>query len=971
MVDGAVVYGGTPADRSVMEAIAALRSAGQAVMFYPFVLMEQLAGNGRRDPYTGAADQSALPWRGRITLSRAPGTVGSPDGTAAADAEVAAFFGTAGAEDFAVTDDGVRYDGPADGGYRQFILHYAHLCVAAGGVSAFCIGSEMRGLTWIRGANGFPAVAALRTLAAECRAILGPEVKIGYAADWSEYFGYHPQDGSGDVFFHLDPLWSDPAIDFVGIDNYMPLADWRDGDDHADAAWGSILNLDYLRANVAGGEGFDWYYASDADRDAQVRTPITDGAHGEPWIFRNKDIASWWGLPHHERRGGLRLASPTAWRPASKPIWFTEIGCAAIDKGANEPNKFVDPKSSESFLPRYSTGVRDDAMQSQFLRAVFSYWDGEAANPVSPIYGGRMVDVERTHVWAWDARPWPWFPGDAALWADAANYGRGHWITGRVTNRALASVVDEICRASGVGDADVAQLHGIIRGYVQSQVGDARAALQPLMMVHGFDALERDGRLIFRQRDGRIAATLSRDNLAVADDLRADVEALRSPEAERVGRLRLNHIGEGADFEIASAEAILPDERSFAVAQSEVPMVLTGGEAAGVAERWLAEARIARDRLRFALPPSRMDLGAGDVVAIEGGYYRIDHVERTGPSLIEAVRVERDLHVPVAGAGRDRGPTRHVAPVPVLPVFLDLPLMTGDEVPHAPHVAVAARPWPGSVAVWSSPAEAGFAVNRVLPVGATVGFTETPLVAATPGLIDRGAPLRVRLISGALASVDRDRLFAGGNAMAIGTGDDDAWEVFQFGRAELAGARTWVLSDRLRGQSGTDAVMPAVWPAGSLVVLMNGAVTQIDLPSARRGMLQNYRVGPAGRPVDDPVFVATARAFDGVGLRPYAPAHLRATRVANGVAASWIRRTRIDGDAWGDGDVPLGEAGEVYVVRVVSDGAVRREARVGQTAWTYADADRIADGVAAPYEILVAQVSDRWGPGPFARTTVV
>ena len=111
------------------------------------------------------------------------------------------------------------------------ILHYAHLCAQAGGVEAFCIGSEMRSLTQIRGAgHSFPAVQALRQLAAEVRGILGPAVKIGYAADWSEYFGYtHP---NGNRYFHLDPLCAYAQIDFIGIDNYMPLADWRDGDDH-------------------------------------------------------------------------------------------------------------------------------------------------------------------------------------------------------------------------------------------------------------------------------------------------------------------------------------------------------------------------------------------------------------------------------------------------------------------------------------------------------------------------------------------------------------------------------------------------------------------------------------------------------------------------------------------------------------------------------------------------------------------
>ena len=88
----------------------------------------------------------------------------------------------------------------------------------------------MRGLTQIRGASGFAAVGHLRALASEVRQILGPDTKIGYAADWSEYFGYQPTDGSGDRYFHLDPLWADENIDFIGIDNYMPLSDWRDGD---------------------------------------------------------------------------------------------------------------------------------------------------------------------------------------------------------------------------------------------------------------------------------------------------------------------------------------------------------------------------------------------------------------------------------------------------------------------------------------------------------------------------------------------------------------------------------------------------------------------------------------------------------------------------------------------------------------------------------------------------------------------
>ena len=215
-------------------------------------------------------------------------------------------MGTALVEDFRILDGQVGYAGPQEWRYRRFILHYAHLCALAGGVDAFCIGSEMRGLTQVRGAaDSFPMVAALQQLAAEVRQFLGPDTKITYAADWSEYFGYQ---ADGNHYFHLDPLWADPNIDFIGIDNYMPLSDWRDGHAHMDASWGSIYNLEYLKANIAGGEGCDWYYDSAATAVAQLRRPIVDGAYGEPWIYRPKDLVGWWSNTHHNRIGGVRAA---------------------------------------------------------------------------------------------------------------------------------------------------------------------------------------------------------------------------------------------------------------------------------------------------------------------------------------------------------------------------------------------------------------------------------------------------------------------------------------------------------------------------------------------------------------------------------------------------------------------------------------------------------------------------------------
>ncbi len=648
------IYGGTPCDKSVLQAIAQIQSSGKAVMFYPFILMDIAGGNGLTDPY-GGGEQNIFPWRGRITASVAPGQAGTPDKTAAMLGEVSDFFGTAMPADFTLTADGVSYSGPVEWSYRRFILHYAHLCALAGGVDAFCIGSEMRGLTTLRdGVDSFPAVAALRQLAAEVSVIL-PDAKISYAADWSEYFGYQPSDGSGDVMFHLDPLWSDDNIDFIGIDNYMPLSDWRDSETHLDSDYQSIYNLEYLQSNIMGGEGFDWYYANGEARRFQVRTPITDGAYGEDWIYRPKDLLSWWTKGHANRIAGVQQPGYTDWIPKSKPFWFTEIGCPAVDKGTNQPNVFVDPKSSESALPHFSNGGRDEFIQTRYLQALYGFWNDPLNNPESLEFAGRMVDMSRAHVWAWDARPSPAYPERLDVWSDGGSYARGHWISGRSGNVSLASVVLDICAASNLVHVDVSKLYGAVSGFVLNQNESARQALQPLMLGFGFECFERDGRMVFCNRDGSKDIDISTDWLAIETD-EAAVSLTRNPESETAATVRIQYIDGNKDYQSGAAEAAFPDENEPRVTTASLPVSMTSGAAQNVAARWLAEARIARDVLEFSLPASQVKVTAGDVVGLATNgveaRYRIDRIAEMGIRKISATRVEAGVYRPVANEDR-------------------------------------------------------------------------------------------------------------------------------------------------------------------------------------------------------------------------------------------------------------------------------------------------------------------------------
>src|SRR5690606_18256690 len=255
-------------------------------------------------------------------------------------------------------------------------------------------------------------------------------------------------------------------------------------------------------------------------------------------------------------------SEPTAWLPKSKPIWFTELGCPAVDKGTNQPNVFVDPKSSESSLPHFSRGTRDDFIQRRFIEAEMSWWDPShpehvaGSNPVSPLYDGRMVEPSRIFFWTWDARPFPIFPERQDIWSDGANWRLGHWLNGRMGAAALPALVSAILTDVDFTDADAAALHGVVEGFVIDRIMSPRSAIEPLMLAGIFDAVEADGGIRFRHFGDAAEAALTPPMLAVADDAATPGwKLVRGQETELPGVVKLTYIDGGADYRQAAVEA--------------------------------------------------------------------------------------------------------------------------------------------------------------------------------------------------------------------------------------------------------------------------------------------------------------------------------------------------------------------------------------------------------------------------------
>ncbi|MEO0912455.1 MAG: glycoside hydrolase TIM-barrel-like domain-containing protein, partial [Pseudomonadota bacterium] len=759
-------------------------------------------------------------------------------------------------------------------------------------------------------------------------------------------------------------------LDFVGIDNYMPLSDWRDGAEHLDAGVGSIYDLDYLRGNIEGGEGYDWYYAQDRARDAQDRTPITDGAYNMPWVFRYKDLRNWWGRPHWNRINGVREAEPTDWMSEGKPIWFTELGCPAVDKGTNQPNVFIDPASSENAVPYYSNGGQDDFVQVRYLQAMLGYWSEPQNNPQSRVYDGAMIDMSRAHVWAWDARPFPDFPARLDVWSDGRNYGRGHWISGRSNLVALADIVREICERSGLAEIDVARLYGALRGFVIGETETARQSLQPLMLAHAFDAYDGGGAMVFRTRHAQNVVALTQDTLVIENAEDAPLELTRAPALETADQVRTSFVSFAQDYQSVSVEARMPGGDNLTVARTDLPIAMGQDEAQAIAERWLSETHVGRDAISFALPRSSQRIGLGDVVEVSGAararLYRIDRIEEGFARKCEGQRIERDLYVSrvrrpevIAGQPLSRAAQLYAE-------FLDLPLLRGSEIEHAPHIAAAARPWPGQVAIYTASEDFGYQLAGEIARPSILGTLIQPLPRAEPGRWAR-QNLYLDITSGALESRSRVDVLNGANVGAMRNGAGD-WEVFQFETAELIGARQYRLTGLLRGQAGTEPIIPDVWPVGTDFVLLDGSAVQPDLPVSARELPRHYRIGPARLAYDNAAYLHRTESFSGVGLRPYAPSHLKARRLASGdIEVTWIRRTRIDGDGWRVVDVPLGEASERYHVRILNGASELRSFEPTGPAATYSLTAQAADGAPSPIGIEVAQISDRYGPGLYTR----
>jgi len=374
---------------------------------------------------------------------------------------------------------------------------------------------------------------------------------------------------------------------------------------------------------------------------------------------------------------------------------------------------------------------------------------------------------------------------------------------------------------------------------------------------------------------------------------------------------------------------------------------MSAGQAAALAGGRLERLRAGRELRRVVLPYAWMHVAPGQVVTLP---------EAGGRWLVRLARLERmAVHLelepaPDAVAVEGAGDGGRGLPAPDLQEgetslnLVDVPALPGER-PSAPRLLVAtagtAEGWRGASLEASTDGGSSWTDAGATAAPAVMGRVLTMAPPAPAGLWDREGAITVKLLHDRmwLESREEAAVLAGDNLAAV------AGELIGFARAEPLGDARWRLSGLLRRRFGTEHKAGGI--GDDFTLLERDALASVAVSAGGLGgEAVVLAQGRTGEPIEARAPV-TAEA-----VRPLAPCHLRAERLADGaVVLSWTRRSR-EGWAWLDGvDAPIGEERELYRVSV---GA--RTVEVGEPRWVYGADSQAADGAPGRLRFEVVQV---------------
>jgi hypothetical protein len=160
---------------------------------------------------------------------------------------------------------------------------------------------------------------------------------------------------------------------------------------------------------------------------------------------------------------------------------------------------------------------------------------------------------------------------------------------------------------------------------------------------------------------------------------------------------------------------------------------------------------------------------------------------------------------------------------------------------------------------------------------------------------------------------------------------------------------------------------------GARIVKLDERLGRADVAPQEWNELLSWVAPPAGSLSSSNRAARADVILPHAAQRPWAPAHLRAKRLASGdIEVSWVRCARIGGDAWGPGEPPLGAPTERYLLEILDGEALVRLAEVDAPSFDYSTADQIEDFGTLPslLRIRAGQLGESGAPGLKTELTI-
>lgn len=852
-----VRYGGTVNDSSVLNYIKYLKSQNYKVMFYPMIFM----------------DIENKPWRGYLT--------GKPE-------DIENFF-------------------TKEKGYNQFILHYASLVKDY--CDAFIIGSEFKGLTKVYiekiDENGivyreYPAIKCLKNLASQVKTILGNDVKIGYASDWSEY---HHTDGG---WHNMDDLWSDDNIDFIGIDAYFPLTDKKEI---------SITKQDIMNGWTSG-EGYDWIYT---DNNRTTKENIE-----AKYAWKNIE---WWWKNYHINPNGEK----TSWIPESKKIWFTEYGFASVDGTSNEPNRFYDPQSIDGGLPRFSEGRIDYFTQRKCIQATEDVW-----------FNSNMV--EQKFLWCWDARPHPYFPSKINTWADGNLWYYGHWVNGKLGNLMFSNMIKNLFEDAEVdysylGGTDI---YDSIDGIALNTKTSINEVLSILQKIFFFDYYEKDGKLYLSNKQTESKIRIFENELI---ELEKDVYFKTDiiGEDKLPYKIDISYISKDLNYQTSHTYSERPSVRSKIKENENLPVVISSMKARQIADKLLYSTWLERNIYHFRLPPKYIYFNAGDVITLN--INNTDLVLRIANILInpdntleiKAVKCDNSLYN-FKQTEYDFSKLETILPISKTNIeIFELPAIKNNTTPEVFFATNGEEDgWKGCAIYSAKTGSSNFNLINENRVNSIVGICLNKLENAKPYCFDYGNELYIsfnnNIDTSILESISIFDLLEGNNLALINN------EIIQFQKIELLENGIFKISNLLRGQFGTEKYI-ATHTDNEKIIILNENIISNTFTYNDINMSYDFKVIT----FQDSFENSTDQSFKitGKNLQELAPVHIKILEIDNDYKITWLNRKHNYNNWY---SIEKTENRE-YTINIINNNIIVRTEKTNNNEFTYTQSMIIEDKI--------------------------